>query len=590
MNEFVIRMQEAKTSKERKDIVEEYSRMTGRSISFCYKELKKNGYVSGRQSRRDKGKSQADIDTVKMVASLVKAGIRENGKKTMPVNVALDILNRNGISVKVKTSRMRELLKEYKIDAESLKKETHNNRMRSEYPNQVHEVDPSVALIYFAPNSSAKIIEDSEYYKNKDFFNDAKDKKGKNIKRKKCLRYVLTDHYSGSICLRYYASYGESAECLYDFLLYAWGKKEREDYAFHGAPEILLWDKGSANTSKSVSNALKSLNVRAITHSAGNPRAKGQVENANNLIETHFECLFRIEGVSSIEQLNEAAERFCVEYNTKMKIKRMGQVISSRYMLWQKISVSQLRELPDLELCRQIFSSGVLKRKVKSDLTISFYHAKAKRTLIYSLININGVEKGDEVNCQAMLFGDEYKAIIWFEGKDELGKKADASSGQSPLCYEIKPIEINEAGFDVNAAVIGKEYKQTELTQGEKEIKKIEETANEIRIKADEASTLQMGGRHLKTHSLIQPDSKFIYQKEGEKITIEEKEEGDCPHVAKEILLSYIEAVERVKASLGYVPDELSNQLKADYPNGVPYSYIDEIIEFYKSESESKTI
>ena len=147
MNEFVIRMQEAKTSKERKDIVEEYSRMTGRSISFCYKELKKNGYVSGRQSRRDKGKSQADIDTVKMVASLVKAGIRENGKKTMPVNVALDILNRNGISIGVKTSRMRELLKEYKIDAESLKKETHNNRMRSEYPNQVHEVDPSVALI-----------------------------------------------------------------------------------------------------------------------------------------------------------------------------------------------------------------------------------------------------------------------------------------------------------------------------------------------------------------------------------------------------------------------------------------------------------
>ena len=576
MNEFVIRMQEAKTSKERKDIVEEYSRMTGRSISFCYKELKKNGYVSGRQSRRDKGKSQADIDTVKMVASLVKAGIRENGKKTMPVNVALDILNKNGISIGVKTSRMRELLKEYKIDAESLKKETHNNRMRSEYPNQVHEVDPSVALIYFAPNSSAKIIEDSEYYKNKDFFNDAKDKKGKNIKRKKCLRYVLTDHYSGSICLRYYASYGESAECLYDFLLYAWGKKEREDYAFHGAPEILLWDKGSANTSKSVSNALKSLNVRAITHSAGNPRAKGQVENANNLIETHFECLFRIEGVSSIEQLNEAAERFCVEYNTKMKIKRMGQVISSRYMLWQKISVSQLRELPDLELCRQIFSSGVLKRKVKSDLTISFYHAKAKRTLIYSLININGVEKGDEVNCQAMLFGDEYKAIIWFEGKDELGKKADASSGQSPLCYEIKPIEINEAGFDVNAAVIGKEYKQTALTQGEKEIKAIEETADEIRIKADELPSL-------KTHSLIQPDSKFIYQKEGEKITIEEKEE-------KEILLSYIEAVERVKASLGYVPDELSNQLKADYPNGVPYSYIDEIIEFYKSESESKTI
>ena len=567
MNEFVIKMQEAKTSKERKSIIEEYARITGRSVSFCYKELKRNGYCSGSQSRKDKGQSVVDENTVKVVASLVKAGIRETGKKTMPVNVALDILNRNGIDVGVKSSRLRELLRDYKVDYESLKKDNHNTRMRSEHPNQVHEVDPSVALIYFAPESKKiKIIEDSEYYKNKDFFNDAKDKKGKNIKRKKCLRYVLTDHYSGSICLRYYAAYGETAEYLYDFLLYAWGKKEREDYAFHGVPELLLWDKGSANSSKSVSNALKSLNVRAITHSAGNPRAKGQVENANNLIETHFECLFRIEGVSSIEELNEAAERFCVEYNTKMKIKRLGQTISSRYLLWQKIKTSELRELPDLELCRQIFSAGVLKRKVKSDLTISFYHAKAKRTLVYSLIDIYGIEKGDEVYCQALLFGDELKAIIWFEGKDEFGKKVE-------LSYELKPIEVDEAGFDVNAPVIGREYKKTKLTENEKNIKEIEELA-EARKKVSE----------LKSHSLIQKETnKFVYQKEGEAIELKNE--------AHEINLSYIEAIERVKSALGYIPDNLTNQLKADYPAGVPYSYIDEIIEFYKkAKSENQII
>ena len=564
MNEWVVKMQEAKTARERKEIISEYSRITGRSISFCYRELKKNGYDSKRAKRKDIGKKNIDDNTVKIVASLVKTGIRENGKKTMPVNVALDVLKRNGLDIGIKTSRMRELLKNSNIDGEKLKKDTHNNRLRSEYPNQVHEVDPSVALIYFAPDSdNIKIIEDSEYYKNKDFFNDAKDRKGKKIKRKKCLRYVLTDHYSGSICLRYYAAYGETAEYLYDFLLYDWGKKEREDYAFHGIPEMLLWDKGSANTSKSVANALRSLKVKTIVHAAGNSRAKGQVENANNLIETHFECLFRLEGISSIEALNEAADRFCIEYNTKMKIKRMGQTINSRYLLWQKIKTEQLRELPDSELCRQIFSAGILKRKVKSDLTISLYHAKAKRTLYYSLINLN-VEKGDEVNAQALLFGDSYKAIVWFERKDEYGTKEEFS-------YEVEPMQVDEAGFDINAAVIGKEYKQTKLTDNEKDIKEIEDISERLK----EQTTL-------KSHSLIQPDNRFIYQKEGKKIELEEK---------REILLSYVEAVQKVKIALGYVPDDLANQLKADYTDGVPYMYVDEIIKFYsksnKKESEN---
>jgi len=571
MNEWILKMQSAETSKERKAVADEYARMTGRSVSYFYKELKKAGYDTGRQTRKDSGKSNIDENTIKTVASLVKAGIRENGKKTLPVNVALDILKRNGYDVGVKESRLREILRDYKIDGDNLKKDSHHGRMRSEYPNQVHEVDPSVALIYFAPDSNkSKIIEDSEYYKNKDFFNDGKDKKGKRIRKKKCLRYVLTDHYSGSICVRYYSAYGETAEYLYDFLLYAWGKKAREDYAFHGVPEMILWDKGSANISKSVSNALRSLGVRSITHSAGNPRAKGQVEVTNNLIETHLECLFRIEGVSNIEEMNEAAERFCVEYNTQKQIKRLGGIVATRHALWQKIPIEKLRELPDLELCRQIFTAGVLERKVRSDLTISLYHNKAKRTLVYSLVNLQ-VEKGDIVNCQPMLFGDDYKAIVWFNGKDEFGKKIE-------LSYEVKPIEIDEAGFDINAAIIGKEYKQTALTEGEKEIKKIEETAEGIRQKAD--SNIP----NLKTHSLIKPDNKFNYQKEGEKIEIENKE-------TKEILLSYVEAIERVKTALGYVPEGLSDSLKKDYPNGVSYSYADELIEFYrKEENESQNI
>ena len=62
----------------------------------------------------------------------------------------------------------------------------------------------------------------------------------------KCYRYVLTDHFSSSVCVRYYAAMGETALNMYDFLLYAWGKKADPLYVFHGIPETLVWDCGAA--------------------------------------------------------------------------------------------------------------------------------------------------------------------------------------------------------------------------------------------------------------------------------------------------------------------------------------------------------
>lgn len=550
MSEWVLKMESAKTAKERKEIVEEYARILGSSKSFVYRKLKENGYESGRQNRKDLGVSNIDNDTLKLLAGVIKACIRENGKKTMPLQLARELLIKNGYDIPLKSSRLRELLKKAKLDAGRLEKDTHNIRLRSLYPNHVHECDPSVALIYFAPDSEKmKIIEDSEYYKNKDFFNPITDKSSGKVKRKKCLRYVLTDHYSGSICVRYYSGYGETAEYMYDFLLYAWKEKEKEGYAFHGVPEFLLWDKGSANTSKAVTNALKSLGVKTMTHAAGSSRVKGQVENANNLVETHFECFLRFEGVKTIEALNEAAERFCIQYNTKERIKRMGVTIASRYNLWMRIKENQLRELPGLNLCRQIFTNGVQVRKVKSDLTVNIYHPKAKATLIYNVSNID-VDAGDTVNAEAMIIGEELTALVWYIKNGE------------ELSYELKPIELDSAGFDVNAVIIGKEYKTDKLTENEKEADKVSDISKELQK-----------GKTLKSHSLIQPNTIFVKNKTGETIEIEK---------THEILLSAVEAVKKVKSKIGYVPDNLTNKLKEDYPEGVPFSYVDEICTFYE--------
>lgn len=566
-NEWVLKMQNATNAKERAEVVEEYAKILGCSKSFVYKRLEADGYTSGRAKRKDTDKSNIDEATLNLLAGVIKAGIRENGKKTMPLDLARKVLIENGYTVELplcvpvaKASRLRELLKKAKIDAESLEKDSHNTRLRSLHPNHVHQCDPSVALIYFDPESkkNVKIINDSEYYKNKDFFNGA-DTKGKTIKRKKCLRYVLTDHYSGSICVRYYSGYGESAEYMYDFLLYAWGKKNREDYAFHGVPKLLLWDKGSANTSKAVSNALKSLGVKTITHATGASRVKGQVENANNIVETHIESLLRLEGVKTIDELNLLAEQFCVYYNTSMSIKRMGMTIKSRHALWMKITAEYLKELPEISLCRQVFTNGVQVRKVKSDLTINIFHPKAKRTLVYSVANL-GIDMGDTINASAMLMcEDVYTALVWYK------------KGIEEYSFEIKPIEVDEAGFDKNAAVIGEEYKQTKLTVAESETDNISTIAKELQK-----------GETLKSHSVLDTHTNatgFIKTPVGESITIEH---------THEILLSAVEVVKKVKTRIGYVPDDLVNSLKEDYPEGVPFDYVETLCLHYERGYEDK--
>jgi hypothetical protein len=61
------------------------------------------------------------------------------------------------------------------------------------------------------------------------------------------------------------------------------------EYVFHGLPELLIWDRRTVSIAKATANALKVFGVKTVPHLPGNPRAKGQMENSNNLVEYHFE-------------------------------------------------------------------------------------------------------------------------------------------------------------------------------------------------------------------------------------------------------------------------------------------------------------
>ncbi len=558
--EYVKRMNESQSASERKVIVDEMCRIFAFSQDKAYKVLKENGWDSGRKKRKDAGSSSVSEQAIAAVAGLIKNSLRKNGKQTMPVTVARSLLIQNGIDVPVNNSRLCELLRKRGVQMTELKRPNSHHGMRTLYPNHCHMADPSLSLLYYSPKGKQKIIRDDEQYKNKNFLEG----------KKKCWRYVLVDHYSASICVRYYSAYGETAVNMYDFLLYAWGQKKNPVYTFHGLPEMLYWDKGSGNINNPTKAALEALRVRTETHEAGNPRSKGAVECANNIVETHFECLLKLEEVHSIEELNEAVERWCAAYNANLiqgfdsRLVRYGKKIGSRNELWQRIQAEQLRELPDDEICRLIFTTGIQAKQVKGDLTISVYHPKEKETLRYSVGDVPGISVGATVNVQPILVSDKPLVLIMFEYGCEIFR------------MEIKPIELDDAGFFLSNSIIGEEYKQNKETILEKKNKKLEEIAS----KTDGVAFAEVsGGKGLKSHSLINPESPFIRQSTGKKITV-----SGQTVVPEVVVITAVESAKRIKARLGYVPDGFIERMKGEYKNAVPVNEIDMLAEEYSKE------
>jgi hypothetical protein len=542
-------MNAAKNGEQRKAVVDELCRMFAFSKAKAYKVLEESGWDSGRTKRKDVGASSVDKELLTAVGDMLKQCVRKNGKATLPVNVARSILEARGVNVPVSDSRLRELLRQNHMAVSDSRIPAPHQSMRTEYPNQVHQADPSVSLLYYTPGGKQKIIGDDELYKNKNFLEG----------KEKCWRYVLTDHYSGSICVRYYAAMGETAVNMYDFLLYAWGQKKNNVNVFHGIPELLVWDCGTANIARATGNALKALGVKTIPHLPGNPRAKGQVENANNLVETQFESRLRFEPVNSVEELNDAAEHFYAAYNADLlagldtRLHRNGLVIA-RSTLWQRIKPEQLRELPDEETCRQVFANGVQTRKVAGNLTVSIVHPRAGRSLKYSVRDLPGILVGMELNLQPLLVTEEPICIVSYK------------NGGEELSFELEPVVYDSAGFDIDSPVFGKEYKRPR------------DTARETAGKVLEAPG--MAAVTGPAHSFINPENPFMRQSEGTPVAV-----AETVHT-HEIIISAVEAAKRYKAECGDLPDGFINTLREQYPEGVPTRVVDDLIKARKQKAE----
>ncbi len=420
-------------------LVEQFADQVGKSCATVYKWLADDvGYDSGRKPRSDAGTTRLASDTLDFVAAAKQEGIRANGKATLGTPVAMNIAAANGLPINVSASRMQALLRQRSMQPGQLRDARNTLQMRSEHPNHVHQIDPSLCLVYYM-GGKQRVMRDDEFYKNK---LDAVAR----IKLK-VWRYVRVDHFSGAIDVRYFESAGENQGVLFEFLVWTWGQQAQR--LSHGLPRLLLWDKGSANTSHGIQRLLDALGVQHETHGAGHAWAKGAVEVANNIVETQFESRLRFEPVDSVEQLNAAAEAWVRDYNANAiahvdaRVHRPGGAYV-RDDLWHGIRAEQLVAMPERSVCQWFLAGKDATRKVR-DLRISFAHPELSQPGQYDLRPwADALYKGQEVTVTPLLLkGGAVRVTI-----ERLGRE--------PLLVEVLPeVDFDQAGRPMSATVFG---------------------------------------------------------------------------------------------------------------------------------------
>ena len=404
------------------------------SKAELYRELESVGYVSGRKTRSDKGKSAVSAEVAEMIGGMVHVATRANGKRTLPINVAHDILAAQGKAPNVSAATIGRMLRQHNAHPKQLATPSAHTQQRSLHPNHVWQVDASVCVLFYLPKGGMQVMDEAEFYKNK----PANIKK---IENDRVIRYVITDHFSGWVYAEYVAG-SESSENLTTVFLNAIQKRSAQE-PMHGVPFILYADKGCANTSGMFKNLLTRLDISFIAHAAKNSRAKGQVENANNLVETQFEGRLRFKNITSIDQLNTEVEKWRAFWN---ETKVHSRTKRTRNQVWNTIRPEQLRIAPPLALCQELVSTVPVSRTVTGNLTIP-YAIKGYGSNDYDVRHIDGVYPKAKLDIVV----NPYRApCIDVMTQDSLG---------NAVVYTVEPMQRDWVGFAVDAPVIGASIK-----------------------------------------------------------------------------------------------------------------------------------
>lgn len=543
----------------------------GISLATLYRKLEAVSVKPTRKRRSDAGKTELKPEEAKLISAVLAEAMRRNGKRLMPVRQAVEMLRANG---KIEAARIdgetgeviplsentiTRALREYKLHSDQLLQPDPVSRMKSEHPNHCWQIDPSLCVLYFLPrqgkDTGLRVMKEEEFYKNKP-------KNVVKIENDRVWRYTGTDHASGTISVRYYFG-GETSANLCDFFIYMMqAKKDIGKDPFRTVPRMVMLDPGSANTSAAFKNLCKPLDVHVQINKPGNPRAKGQVEKANDIVETAFESGLRFTEVHDIDQLNALSERWMRYYNGTQKHSRHGM---TRYQAWNKIKPEQLILPPPAEYCRELAVSAPKEAKVSADLEIRFGGR------VYSVKGIKGILVGKKV-----LVGKN----PW-EANGARVATYDAEGNE--VWVSVPEVVFDEMGFKADAAVIGAEYKAPADTDAQRHRKELDKLA--MGAETLEAAAAKRKGKAVPFGGKIDPykhqedtlaaSNTLFMPKQGQQMDYNKME------VAEQVL-SKVEIAKRLKprveADGGDWKQAVSVILK-HYPEGVTEGRLEEAFE-----------
>lgn len=348
--------------------------------------------VHARKRRSDAGAFALPEAEALVIAAYLNDATRAQGKRLPDVSQAVADLRANGLIraeridpatgeiFVLSDSAVLRALHHYGLHPDQTSRPAPHVRLKTEHPNHLWQVDASVCVVFYLPDGGAALVETDEavHYKNKPGNLKA-------IERFRVIRYVLTDHTSGVVRWRYYP-HSETGEHTVRFLAWCMARPRPHTDPFHGAPRALMSDPG-ATSARLVKRFCRRLDIHLQVNKPKNPRAKGQVENAQNLVERVFEGRLKFvrDKVTSIDVLNAMAEQFQIHFNATEVHTRHKE---TRFASWCRITHEQLRIAPSEAVLLALATEEPESRRVSGELTVSF------RGRTWNVRDVPGAEAG----------------------------------------------------------------------------------------------------------------------------------------------------------------------------------------------------
>lgn len=531
----------------------------GLSRATLMRRIKEVTVKPERKRRSDAGATALSLPDAQLLSTTLMEGYRANDKAIHALKLALVRLRANrphfACTLDATTGEIRPLsdsacaraLRTYRLHPDQLRQPEPVQALASEHPNDVWQIDASISTLFYVPEGGVADMDKAVFYKNKP-------ENFEKIKRQRLTRYVLTDHCSGAIFVHYVAG-GESIVNMAEAFLAAIA--QRPGQQMYGVPFHLMMDPGSAGIGGAFKTLLRRLQVKPVVNEAGNPRAKGQVENAHNLVETNFESGFKFQHVPSIAWINEQAALWMRYYNSVRVHSRHGL---TRWAKWMEITQQQLR-LVGADLARQLLTHEPATPKVDRELCVRF------NGRVWSVKHVPGVMVGEKLT---VTFNPFNPATAYVLDRDAQGDE---------VLIEVPEVLRDAHGFAEGAALIGREHKALPETAADANRKLVERIAtgaqtDEQAAAARKAKALPLGGTldPYKHHADL-PDVAMLPRRGTELQT------GVATHKAPARVLSGFEAAAELRRMGLEMDREKTAQLRAWYPDGVPEDQLQALME-----------